>query len=389
MAKDIHKSKFDEGTLTKLTILREYLKAWLPVFLKDSKFNYEKIQIYDFFAGEGTDVIGTMGSPLIFLEEMRVYCNSISERKQKVELYFNEYKKDKFQKLQNTIVEFISSCNTSEFCTKTTQSDCAFKTFIENKDFTVMFNELFTEMSRKPQLPRFMFLDQNGIKFIDHDVFSKLISLTRTDFLFFISSAYASRFAELPEFKKYLTVERQDFDESKPYHCHRVILNYYKSLIPQGKEYYLAPFSIKKPNSGNIYGLIFGSNSPLGLEKFLNTAWKLDQHTGEANFDIDNDTIRTGQMSFFAEENVIKKVGYFKKSIVEFLQANPHTNKEIYLFTLESGFTVGHANKILNELQTNNEIKVEFTTSTEKVRKNSFYLKFKPEKEIRISYEKH
>jgi three-Cys-motif partner protein len=389
MAKDIHKSKFDEGTLTKLTILREYLKAWLPVFLKNRKFNYEKIQIYDFFAGEGTDTIGTKGSPLVFLEELRVYCNSISERKQKVELLFNEYKKEKFQKLQNTITDFISQCKSSEFCTNKSSTDCAFTYTIENKDFAVLFNELFAEMIRKPQFPRFMFLDQNGIKFIDHDVFSKLVSLSRTDFLFFISSAYASRFAELPEFKKYLSIERQDFDESKPYHCHRVIFNYYKNLIPQGKEYYLAPFSIKKPNSGNIYGLIFGSNSPLGLEKFLNTAWKLDQHTGEANFDIDNDKIRTGQMSFFAEENIIKKVGYFKKSMVEFLEENPRTNKDVYLFTLESGFTVKHALKILKELQSNNEIKVTYTTSTEKVIKNRFYLKFNPEKEILLSYEKH
>jgi len=321
---------------------------------------------------------------------LRVYCNSITERKQKVELFLNEYNKDKFQKLQLAISGFINACASSENCTKAIQPDCAFKISIENKDFTVLFNELFNEMSYKPHLPRFMFLDQNGIKFINKDVFSKLISLTRTDFLFFISSAYASRFAELPEFKEYLTLSREDFEVAKPYHCHRVILNYYKSIIPADKEYYLAPFSIKKPHSGNIYGLIFGSNSPLGLEKFLNTAWKLDKDTGEANFNIDDDKIlETQQLSIFSEDNVIKKVGVFKQSLIDFIKKMPRTNNDIYLFTLESGFTTKHSNEILDEMQTNNEIKVTFTTGTEKVRKNSFYLKFKTEKEILITYEKH
>jgi three-Cys-motif partner protein len=387
MGKDIHKSVFDEGTLTKLAILREYIKSWFPVFLRDQKHFWERIQIYDFFAGEGSDIIGTNGSPIIILEELRKYCPTIKERNLKVDLVFNEFKTIKYNKLTTTVQKFLSECRLSGNCPCDDSTECPFNFSTENKDFTVLFNELYPEMKRTSKMPKFMFLDQNGIKFINRDIFSKLISLERTDFLFFISSSFAKRFAEVPEFMEYLKVSRQEFESSKPYDCHRVILKYYKSLIPLYKNYYLAPYSIRKPNNGNIYGLIFGSNSPFGLEKFLTTAWKLDKHTGEANFNIDNDPIIQGDISLFPEDNVIKKVELFKNSIIEFLKETPRTNKEVYLFTLESGFIPPHTIEILKELQRTNHIIVKSIWGSDKIKKGSYFLQYKPKREVLIRYE--
>ena len=61
MAKDIHITVFDEGTLTKLAVLRKYLQGWFPVFLNDRKYRWNKVEIYDFFAGEGYDAQGNHG----------------------------------------------------------------------------------------------------------------------------------------------------------------------------------------------------------------------------------------------------------------------------------------------------------------------------------------
>jgi len=387
MAKDIHKSGFDEGTLAKLAILREYIKRWLPVFLENHKNIWGKIQIYDFFAGEGSDIDGNKGSPVVFLEELRVYCKTIQKRKLHVDLILNEYRPYKHDKLKTFIDRFLSDCRKSEYCSLQGSVICPFNLILENKDFKLLFNKLYPEMIRTSQIPRFMFLDQNGIKFIDNDIFSKLISLERTDFLFFISSSFAQRFAELPEFQEYLSVSRQEFKSSKPYHCHRVILNYYKNLIPSDKVYYLAPFSIKKPTSGNIYGLIFGSNSLRGLEKFLHSAWTMDQFTGEANYNIDDDQIRTGQFSVFPESNVVKKLGVFQNSLIEFLSDHPKTNIEVYQFTLESGFTTSHARKFLLDFQNSQHLRVHRKESEEKVRRSSFYLTYNPKKVILIRYE--
>ena len=387
MGKDIHKSVFDEGTLTKLAILREYIKRWFPVFLKDQRYTYRRVQIYDFFAGAGSDIEGNKGSPIIILEELRTYCKTIIERNLKVNLFFNEFKIEKYHKLNIIVKDFISGCRKSEYCPLSHTFECPFDFITENKDFKVLFNELYPELKKALQIPRFMFLDQNGIKFIDHDIFSKLISLGRTDFLFFISSSFAKRFAELPEFMEYLKVSKQEFESSKQYDCHRVILKYYKNLIPTNKVYYLAPFSIRKQDTGNIYGLVFGSNNLRGLEKFLNTAWSLDKHTGEANFDIDADRIRTGQYSVFPEGNVVKKLLLFQESLIDFISDQPKSNSEVYQFTLESGFIPSHANEILKEFQNSNHLEVQMIKGGEKVRKSSFYLKYKPEKEILIHYE--
>ena len=83
--------------------------------------------------------------------------------------------------------------------------------------------------------------------------------------------------------------------------------------IPIGKEYFLAPFSIKKPSG--IYGLIFGTNHTLGIEKFLRVCWKHDKLTGEANFDIDNEKINVNKPSLFSEFNISTKRQMFDESL--------------------------------------------------------------------------
>ncbi len=59
---------FDDGTLVKLTIYKEYLKEWLPVFVSKPDSIWKTIQIFDFFAGMGEDKNGVAGSPLIAIE---------------------------------------------------------------------------------------------------------------------------------------------------------------------------------------------------------------------------------------------------------------------------------------------------------------------------------
>ena len=77
-------------------------------------------------------------------------------------------------------------------------------------------------------------------------------------------------------------------------------------MIPENKEYFLAPFSIKKDK--NIYGLIFGSNHSFGIEKFLNISWKLNENSGDANYNIDEEEIAEGKLSLFPEDNKPKKL---------------------------------------------------------------------------------
>lgn len=153
--------------------------------------------------------------------------------------------------------------------------------------------------------PTYFILDQNGIKQIDQQTFQFIANQKKTDFIFYISSSFINRFSDEESFKKYLSLSKSDFDKRPYHHCHKVVLEYYKNLIPKEKPYYLAPFSIKKGT--NIYGLIFGSGHLLGIEKFLKICWSIDPERGEANFDIDSDNINPMAPSLFSEYGYTQK----------------------------------------------------------------------------------
>ena len=186
------------------------------------------------------------------------------------------------------------------------------------------------------------------------------------------------RFKELPEFSKYIDENGIDFSDKKQSHCHRVVFEYYKRLIPKEK-YFLGQFSIKK--GSNIHGLIFGSNNHLGMRKFLDVAWKIDPFTGEANHDIDEDPIRKGQLSFSFDEgsNKIKKLYFYEQNLMNYLKT-PKNNREIYVFSLEQGINIPNTNAILRRLE--NEEKLDFSGDNRS--KGGFYLDYNHKKKIYI-----
>ena len=385
MSKSFHKEEFDEGTKVKLEILRLYISGWLPVFLSRKEIYWNSIYLYDFFAGAGTDSVGNFGSPLIIINELKKYCQKISEKNIKVTLLLNEFDPERKKSLENSIREFVIKCREKReysCCDNCAYGKCPFSIELDNQDFHNSFEKVFPKMIMNPELPRFMFLDQFGIKQITPEVFLQLISLIRTDILFFISSSFFRRFAEMPGFSSYLDISREVFDQSKPSDCHRVIYNYYISLIPQKVSFFMSPFSIKK--AANIYGLIFGSHNLRGLEIFLNAAWSIDKNTGEANFNIDNDRIiGSGQLSIFEEENKIKKINQFEERLTSWLKSGIKNNKIIYQFTLENGFKPQHASSILYRLEKEGMINV---LSTNGRKKYSYYLSYSTEKILFITF---
>jgi three-Cys-motif partner protein len=387
MNKTFHSDEFSEGTKIKLEILRLYISGWIPVFLSRKELFWNSIYLYDFFAGSGTDGAGNFGSPLILLNELRKYCQIISDKGVRVTLFLNEYDKNRATLLKGNIEKFIIDCrNKGNYpcCEQCILGKCPINIEIESQEFHESFNNNFVNKILNLEFPRFIFLDQFGVKQITNEVFQQLISLNRADILFFISSSFFRRFAKMPGFNSYLNLTREDFDESRPSDCHRVIYEYYKFLIPANIRFYLAPFSIKK--GPNIYGLVFGSHNLRGLEIFLNAAWSIDRNTGEANYNIDNDRIiDSGQLSIFEGENKIRKLNVFEEKLINWLKSGIRSNTVIYQFTLESGFKPQHANSILSNLE--REGVLNFQTSFERKR-FSYYISYSSEKIIYISYNK-
>jgi three-Cys-motif partner protein len=336
MSKDFHAEPFNEETKLKLEIFRGYIREWLPVFL--AKPTFKIVALYDFFAGPGKDVKGEKGSPLIIIEELNRYLNDPSKPQSqdvKIKLYFNDEDTHKYMELKKA----IENENVSK----------VFSIEVDNKDFTAAFKEKFSSIA-SADTATLVILDQCGIKHITQDVFTKLISCRATDILFFISSSTIRRFTGEDCIDQYfLGVSRKQIEAIDPGHIHRFICNqYYRKLIPADKNYYLAPFSIKK--DANVYGLIFGSSSLYGLEKFLRVCWDIDPETGEANYNIDRDAFRNTQL-LFKELSIPRKKDEFQNNLLAELTKKSLTNKELYKYCLENGFLPKHMNEILTAIQ--------------------------------------
>lgn len=353
---DFHDSEFDESTLLKLDIFGGYIKEWLPVFL--SKRTYPEIHIYDFFCGAGSDAKGRPGSPIRILDELDEYVmSSPTSSEVSVHIHFNDSSEKKISRLQSIVAQRPSTWTIDYTC--------------------LDFSEAFERGKRilcSPRAAKLIILDQFGVKEVSEKVFGDLISLPTTDMLFFLSSSYIRRFYREPSIRKYLPMDEEQFSAVPHKEVHRYICkNFYRKLIPTGFDYYVAPFSIRKGGGSNIYGIIFGSSRLLGLDKFLQVCWKNDEATGEANYNIDDDIVRDGQLSLLAEFDVVKKHDRFEKDLIELVCTGPVDNRQMYQFTLENGFLPKHLKAILNRLQKSGQIAVTELVSGKPAKPNAYY----------------
>jgi three-Cys-motif partner protein len=330
--RDLHQKPFDESTKDKLELYREYLREWLPVFIHHPYI--ESIQVFDFFAGPGIDIIGNHGSPLITCEEIHDALRSSKKQHAKIKVFFNELNPVKFNKLSAYIEEQKQSLPQVDFVTR-------------NDDFSSSFEKWCPLMLGRTA--NLLFLDQNGVDQIAKSVFQRIVQLPTTDFIFFISSAIVNRFKKHNNIRYCVPIDDQDLSDMTGTNVHRILAKAYRRWVLNGLEYYLGSFSIKK--GANVYGLVFGSKHPRGIDKFLQVAWR---RGGDANFDIDKDGIDPAQPALFPEYDKPSKIKYFEEELErELFALRLKTNIDVYLFALQNGMLAIHARDALKLLVRN------------------------------------
>lgn len=329
--RNIHANPFDEGTVEKLELYREYLRAWLPTFIHWPKTS--RLQVFDLFAGPGFDPAGKPGSPVVALEEVRLALGSKkTDARPGIALYFNERDTEKADELSRV-------CATGEFDLP------GLRVSISANEFDMAFRGLLPKM-RAPGAANLVFLDQYGVRHVSQEVLQSLARLPCTDFLFFVSSAMVNRFREQPEIRDRVPITDADVGKMNGTNVHRILANAYARWLPDPGRYFIAPFSIKK--GANVYGLVFGSGHPLGMDKFLQVAWK---HGGDANFDIDGDGIDPNAPALFAEFDRPTKVKEFEKNLeAELMGRRLADNKAVYEYALRNGMLASHAKDALGRM---------------------------------------
>ena len=353
MAKDINKIKFPEETKLKLEIFSECFREWFPVFIHNQYI--QKVYIYDFFAGSGKDMDDELGSPLILLNEAKgencKYCKQAKKNGKSICFTFNEKEKLKQKMLIENIKQFMTNCSINNCKTDhciynyDNYTQLEFKEVFQNNDFQNILNN--------NNFGKFILLDQYGFSQVDEDIFLQLVNAPKTDFIFFISSSFIRRFKEHPATKQYFDTEKIQFDESKPKECHRQIAQYYRNIIPVNKEYYLHHFTIKKGT--NYWGLIFGTNHTLGMEKFLKVCWTKDKLSGESNCNIDND-FQIGTL-FYNENETVKKQAIEEDIRTKIFSGEIPDNISGLKYSLKNGCLPELFTSIVKKLESEKKIK--------------------------------
>jgi three-Cys-motif partner protein len=343
MSDDFFDKPFTEDTNVKLSLYSEYLRKWFPVFIAAHRPFKKIVNVFDFFSGPGKDSDGKFGSPMIALQVLKEYDEQVNNTPVEINFYFNDSNEGYINELKENIK--ISGLLNPKV-----------KLHFYNKDFIALFPELLPKMDNSANL---IFLDQFGVKYVNEERFKKLVSLDVTDVIFFISSSTFNRFHNDENVTSVIGLSSEQIKEKPFYEIHRLVHQQYTKLIPSEKSYCLAPFSIKKGT--NIYGLIFGSGHPLGIEKFLKICWQKDEETGEANFDIQGDKSLTIQPSLFGEDNDKKKIPTFQREIEKkILSGELKTDLAIFLHTINNGFIGKHVSDVVTNLKKSNKIKVKY-----------------------------
>ena len=336
-----HEKPYDAGTLTKLKIFELYVQAWIPVFVSKPEPPFPELHIFDLFSGPGTDSAGTPGSPLRILTQLRAYQASGMPgwSKLKIFVHFSDANEGKIGELRKLL-------DTPEWNIPGVSMECEVITFQ-----TAL--EKHQSVLRNKRAAKLLIIDQFGVDAVKDEAFKQLISFPTTDFIFFLSSSTLHRFHDHPAIK--IKIDRPE----DSYDVHRAAFAWFEKLTPTNA--FLGRFSIKK--GSNIYGLIFGSQHPLGAHKFLQVAWENDEIRGEANFDIDRENIAPGEMLLAFDELRPKKIQAFESDLESELR-NGLMRSEAALvhFCIAAGMTCQHASPVLQRLKDEGVLQCDFRT---------------------------
>ncbi len=344
MSKNFHEKPFDEGTLLKLSLFEKYAQAWLPVFVsKDNSTWPAKINIVDFFAGKGTDLLGKPGSPLILREVVRAQHSSKWRPGSRVNIYLSDADSSKTAHLEALLQKNplnIPSVNID----------------VAHADFKTRFQELKPILADR-QSANLIIIDQFGVKQVPKNVFDEIIRLDSTDTLIFVSSNTFRRFGHLPEVQR---ITLPGYNRPTDYYkAHLAVADAFRQAVPPDVEYHIGSFSIKK--GSNIYGILFGTKHPLGIDKFLQVAWNMDPVVGTANFDIEREGIALNQDFLFEGMEVPNKVQHFHEKLEDYIAKGQCVNeRDIITLCHKHGVCRKHSTIVLEKMKKDGRIKCDF-----------------------------
>jgi three-Cys-motif partner protein len=357
MAKKIDSQKVMlDHSEAKVKLLGKYLDRYLNIISNDGYT--KKIDVFDLFCGEGLYDNGGQGSPLVILENLR-QLHEDNKGKIKtippINIYLNDLKKSKTDKVERIVNE-------------RKLHDVKYGTLkYSNKDYKQIIPKLAAYTTKLKNEKAFIFIDPYGYKEIRASEIKSLLKAKKTEVLLFLPTQFMYRFDEkgTPESLIELLDDLVHYENWKPNDSVFQFIEQFKDAfkLNLGSDFFVDTFTIQKDRN-TVFCLFFFSSHIRGFEKMLEAKWEIDSEAGKGwKFE------RSGNLFTSFKTNPLQD------KLLNLLANNSYNNKEIYSFTLHSGFLPKHMNDILSDLQEKNKISV-ILNNGEKARKNSFYINY-------------
>jgi hypothetical protein len=236
-----------------------------------------------------------------------------------------------------------------------------------NKDANEMLDIVADRILKYPKDHRnLIFIDPYGYSDINKEKIINLLRNNCTEIILF-----------LPVMQMYRFTETALIHEEKPHYenLRKFILSFFnnptdlnndsiftfiqsiKRALSINDMYYTCSHYIER-GKGSYYAIFFISSNIYGLEKMLETKWKLDPGQGKG-FNQNEDPL---QPSMFDEEiktfDILQSISSLENIIYQEISKNGTlTNVELYELTLKNEFLPKHANRVLKNLIKNHKIR--------------------------------
>jgi len=331
-----------EHSQAKLDFYKNYLWRYLNILLNDKFTN--KINIYDVFCGIGIYTDGGKGSPIVAIEAIKTAISKYPNKT--VSLTINDIDKEKVIIATNYINE-------------NHKDTCSFNTY--NKDAKEMFEVVIANIKKsKKNEKNLVFIDPYGYKEIFRQNIIDIMKAGKSEIILFLPIANMYRFSTIAltdeENNSYKHLRRfiEDFFEDKNHPLYQETYNgqldyigFIKEAFSIDDKYFSASYSIQR-DTKNYYALFFITSHIYGLEKILETKWKLDDVCGEG-FEKQKEATLFDEIS--QNEKISNCLAKLEDCIKSFLADDYRSNNEIYEYILKCGFLPKYANKILENMR--------------------------------------
>jgi three-Cys-motif partner protein len=340
-------------TQAKLDLFKGYLEHYLRV-LENADF-CKQIHLFDIFCGAGLYEDGKRGSPLLTIDCIRNINKEIMNNGKSIKpitLTVNDFDAEKIENVKsNADLQGIENCSI-EYC---------------NKDANEMLDIVTNRIADYPHDHRnLVFIDPYGYSLISKNRIIQLLRNRCTEIILFLPVMQMYRFTnkalnenEKPQYEPLYKFIMSFFDNQNKVET-KTIFEYIRSIkdaLSINHSYFTCSHYIER-EKGSYYALFFIGFNIYGLEKMLETKWKLDTAKGRG-FNQHKDTM---QLCLFEEEmnelDNLREISYLGEILCQNItQKKSLTNVEIYELTLRNEFLPKHANTALRDLVKNNKIR--------------------------------